>query len=171
MKGSLVFLDTETTGLNPWIHEIVEVAYAVDDGPVIRIELPHDLERAEEKALEVNRYHERNLSEEGETDWQEKSAAMEIALREATLVGANPAFDAGFLRTWYGFTNWHYRLLDVEAFAAGAFGWRVPVSLKDTATTLRDLGFEIPAPDHSAVADVETTRAIYRACLGMGAHL
>jgi hypothetical protein len=93
--------------------------------------------------------------------------ALEEGAREAldgnTLVAANPAFDASFLRARWGVAPWRYRMLDLETYAMPAFDWDAPKGLKDIAQALRDEAFPIPEPDHSAGADVETLRACHLA--------
>jgi oligoribonuclease (3'-5' exoribonuclease) len=44
---TLVFLDTETTGLDPNRHEIWEVAYAVEDDPIVSGSVHHSLRNAD----------------------------------------------------------------------------------------------------------------------------
>ena len=152
---TLVYLDTETTGLDPDRHEVWELAYAVDDGSIRSGVVAHSLRHADPKALSMNGYGERgdrlsfNLTIEAE---------CRSALDGATLVAANPAFDAAFLRARWGVTPWRYRLLDVEAYAMGALGFPEPKGLKDVADALRSRGYEVHHPDHSAAGDVATLR-------------
>lgn len=102
-----------------------------------------------------------------------------------TLVCANPNFDANMLfgkviarEHWTSRLRralrlpapeapeapWHYRLLDIEAYAAGAFGWGKPAGLRNIRDWLTARGYDIPAPNHSAAGDVATLRAIHFAC-------
>lgn len=155
---TLVFLDTETTGLDPLRHEVWEVAYAVDGGPVLSGVVPHSLRNADPEALSMNGYLAR-----GHGRWVSVENGLRGSLSGATLVGANPAFDAAFLRARWGVSPWHYRLLDVEAYAAGVLGLEMPQGLAKTTKTVRDLGFDIPEPDHTAAGDVATVRAVYEA--------
>ena len=52
-----VFVDVETTGLNEDVHQVFEVAWALDVGPVHSFTVPHTLDQADDMALEINRYH------------------------------------------------------------------------------------------------------------------
>lgn len=165
---SLLFLDTETGGLDPREHQLIEVAWAGEDREIHSLVLPHDPMRVDPFAAEVNRYHERQLNDRDK--WATEMQAHELgdALKGATLVGANIAFDEAFL-TAFGFTGWHYRKLDLEALALGYIGYvkkdgvkRVP-GLKDITDTLRGYGLTIPEPDHTAAGDVATTIAVYDA--------
>lgn len=148
---TLVYLDTETTGLDPQLHSIWEAAWAVDDGPIKSGLLEHHLKNADRKALEINHYDER-----ANPPWADEGA-LRLALDGATLVGANPAFDAGFLRARWGESPWRYRLFDIEAYAMPLLGYDTP---KGLATIAADLG--VVAPDHTAAADVHTLRECHR---------
>ena len=172
----LAFVDVETTGLDPDVHQVWEIALALDDGPIDAWKVAHHLHGADPEALAVSKYHERlgrtfsDLDPRGNAAdalLSEASEAFEQtvfdALAGATLVGANPAFDAAFLRARWGSAPWHYRLLDVEAYAMGALGYDHPQSLTTITKDLRARGFDIPVPDHSAAADVAATRAAFYA--------
>lgn len=159
---TLVFLDVETTGLDPNRHEVWEIAYAVDEGPIECGVVMHSLRYADPKALAMNGYWGRGVVPQS-PELADVETACRFALQGATLVAANPAFDAAFLRARWGETPWHYRLLDVEAFAAGILGWATPKGLRDIRNELIGCGYDIPKPDHSAAADVETLRACYKA--------
>lgn len=156
---TFVYLDTETTGLDPDRHEVWEIAYAIDDGPVLSAFVPHSLATADREALELNGYWRRHV---GRVDDRADLHAR-LALDGATLVGANPAFDAAFLRARWGVTPWKYRLLDVEAYAMGALGFDEPRGLAAIREALVELGRDIPEPDHTAGGDVATVRACHLA--------
>lgn len=157
----LVFVDIETTGLDRERHEIVEIAWARLDGPTMVVRPRHTLRHADPRALEINQYHQRQLGEQ-------PSSADEISqfildVRGNTVVAANPAFDCGFLQTHFGHAPWHYRLLDIESFAAGVLRWVRPPSLKQIRDYLLDAGHDLPLNDHTAGADVECLRACWKA--------
>lgn len=160
---TLVFLDTETTGLDPDRHEIWELAYAIDAGPIHSGTIVHSLRHADPVALRLNGYYDRVHALAEQTQMHDLELGAKIALDGATLVAANPAFDAAFLRARWGATPWHYRMLDIEAFAAGILGWDAPKGLRDISEALNRLGFTVPSPDHSAGADVDTLRECYYA--------
>lgn len=158
---TFVYVDTETTGLDPNRHQVWELAYAIDDGPVVAAVVAHSLEFAVLEALEVGGYNARGRGRAMRYEVEEQARS---ALRDVTLVGANPAFDAAFLRTRWGVAPWRYRLLDVEAYAMPALGYDVPHGLRDVVRDLRDIHrVEVPVPDHTAAGDVATTRACHRA--------
>jgi oligoribonuclease (3'-5' exoribonuclease) len=156
----LVFLDTETTGLDPEKHEVWEIAWAVNDWSVEVRTLPHDLATADPEALRMNGYWQRGLI--GAPDVRTDLMLKDI-LKGNTLVCANPTFDRMFLRKRWGGEPWHYRSIDVESMALLALGYERPKGLKDIAADLRKLGYDIPVPDHSAGKDVEVLRECYKA--------
>ena len=174
----LAFVDVESTGLDPDVHQVWEIALALDDGPIHSTMVAHDLSTADDRALTVSKYYERGgpafngIATSKEVDDIERflsaeatEMSMYAALVGVTLVGANPAFDAAFLdRRWcWASTPWHFRLLDVEAYAMGALGYDRPRGLATITQDLRARGFDIPVPDHSAAADVAATRAAFYA--------
>jgi DNA polymerase-3 subunit epsilon len=159
---TLVFLDTETTGLDPQRHEIWELAYAVDDGDIHGGVVYHSLRSADPTALRLNGYHDRVYPQKF-SEMQALEEGLRKALDGATVVGANPAFDTAFLRARWGVTPWHHRLWDIEAYAAGVLGLDKLAGNAGVADLLRDRGFDIPKPDHSAAADVAATRASFYA--------
>ena len=157
---TLVFLDTETTGLDHDRHEVWEIAYALDDGPILSAIVRHSFTSPDPTALALNRYLERALGVPHDAMFERD---LRAELDGGTIVGANPAFDAAFLRARWGFTPWHHRLWDVEAYAAGVLGLDGPHGLARTAEKVRALGFDIPEPDHTAAGDVATLRATFNA--------
>ncbi len=163
----LVFIDTETTGLNPTTHRAVEVAWAVEDGPVRAFVPWHTLDEADPQALAVNRYFERELDRMQDDDQPVGEADLLRDLRGVTLVGSNPAFDAAFLRKLLGVQLWHHRLVDVAVCAMWQFGWDRPRGLADIARVLRENGYDTPEPDHTAAGDVSATRSAYQALLDL----
>ena len=109
-KHRLAFVDLETTGLDPFRHEIIEIGIVIAEpqGDLFgkqSLELlsehtigvkPEHIETAEPKALEINRYHKRS--------WDHALPPAE-ALREcarilngSVFVAQNVTFDWTFLR-------------------------------------------------------------------------
>ena len=160
----LCFIDTETTGLDPRIHQPYEVCYWPEgDAEPTTLLLPSTLEYADQQALRVGGYYERVLPLLPLDIDREGFAEMVQALVDFTLVGSNPAFDAAMLTRVIGAPGWHYRLINVTEGAMWLFDWDRPKGLADVSTVLRERGHEIPEPDHTAEGDVRTTRAVYYA--------
>lgn len=165
--GSLVYLDIETTGLDPLRHDVVECAWAVEDGEVRSFVPEHSLAFADGQALTVNRYFDRDLDRRTDDTWLMQRELVRD-LQGATIVGSNPAFDTAFLRRKIGYAPWHHRLIDVSNVAMMVFDWTRPRGLVDVVEELRALGHTVPSPDHTAAGDVEATRAVYLALREIG---
>lgn len=165
---SLVFLDTETTGLELH-HDIWEIACAVDDGPINSFVVPHSIANADPAALEMNGYWTRGF---GADVVQAGDSLLRATLKGATIVGANPAFDATRLQLRWNAQPWHYRMIDISSMAVGVFGSMAfngdgrPEGLAGVRELLldyyRDSGVGIPEPDHTAAGDVRALRECYR---------
>lgn len=167
----LCFVDTETTGLDPRIHQPYEVCIWREDRPEpLTLELPHSLEYADAAALRVGGYHARGFTPH---DFSEKANTRRFQLMTnlvgVTLVGSNPAFDAAMLTRFLGAPVWHYRLINVAEGAMWLFGWDRPKGLADVTAECRNRGHVIPEPDHTAEGDVRATRAVYEALRKEGA--
>jgi DNA polymerase III epsilon subunit-like protein len=141
----LAFVDTETTGLDPDLHEIWEAAVIVreEDGQEHEHKwfLPVDLGRADPFALKIGGFHERygrwparTITEDGGVrgipakEFQVSHLPRFCAqfakwTRGAHLVGAVISFDEERLRRLLkanrACPEWHYHLIDVEGLAVG----------------------------------------------------
>lgn len=96
----LIFLDCETTGLDPARHEIWEVAAIVrDDATGTRTEhvwqLPVDLGRADVIALNIGRFHERRWGE-----WQTYHPQTGTETRQEFLGKAPSTWDPREMDVW-----------------------------------------------------------------------
>ena len=159
----LCYIDTETTGLDPRIHQPYEVALWREDKPEpARFDLPHSLEHADQQALRIGGYFDRHMAPFADGNGFERRMLIR-ALQGVTLVGSNPAFDAAMLTRVIGAPVWHHRMIDVAAAGMWVFDWDRPKGLADVATACRERGYDIPEPDHTAEGDVRATRAVYEA--------
>lgn len=123
----LVFVDCETTGLDPARHELIEVAVlrvhpqtlAVEAEVALKVR-PERIEDADPEALRINGY-----SEEAWTDAVSLDEAMALivpVLEGSMLAGHNVAFDRGFLdaawkRVGHRPENLDHHLLDTATLA------------------------------------------------------
>ena len=159
----LCFIDTETTGLDPRIHQPYEVCWWRDDEESPRtVDLPHSLLYADQQALNIGGYYDRHKRPFEDSDERHATGLMK-ALRSVTLVGSNPAFDAAMLTRVIGTPVWHHRMIDVSNVAMVVYGDDRPIGLAAIAERLRAADWDIPEPDHTAEGDVRTTRAVYEA--------
>ena len=187
------FLDCETTGLDPMLHDPWEIAVILrydgqDEEHVFRI-LPDNFASADPEALRINRYFERTADPAWVWDDRETVARRLCDLLDgAVLIGSNVAFDAEMLANLLGryFAQprpWHYRTLDIVTLAVGSLygraaeqarhgnaAWlsRVPQALGwpwKSYDVSRHLGIEPPAPDvgHAALPDARWARDVWDA--------
>lgn len=179
----VAFIDIETTGLNPQIHEIWEIGIIkVNYGKPaaagasidkwfkwqLQVQVEH-LVLAESKALEINKFHERFNAEEAISPQRAARVLMDI-LEGCTLVGANPHFDATFctnlLEEFELLPTWHHHLVDVEALAAGYLIGKGFVSPEKWSLNNFLQALEITTPvdhpeRHSALFDAELAMKVF----------
>lgn len=178
---NLVFVDTETTSLDPDTGEIWEVALIVRGGCPDLIDLEYrslvdvTLTHADPMSLKIGRFHERhpqgNAAEfDGPAVGHPGAVARDVArwTHGAHLVGNVVSFDEERLRKLllrHGHQpSWHYHLVDVEALAAGKLGVPPPWNSSDLS---KRLGVELPSEDdrHTALGDARWARDLYDAVL------
>ena len=184
--SSVVFLDTETTGLDPFTEDVFEVAIVTQDGGEHTFRLrPRRavVERMHPKAAEVNRYHERTRSGGWLWDYAELALdRLKTVLTGVHICGAVPDFDTRHLTALYtrfGIEppRWHYHLIDIEAMAVGYLHGRrsmskagIPdLSLPWKSDDLsRAVGVEPPADAdrHTALGDARWVKRMYDAMTG-----
>lgn len=162
--GDLIFIDVETTGLDPARHAVWEMAWAHEEGGVISFMVPLDFagyDRADPDALRIGKFKERH---QPHLHALTRERMFREWTRGATIVGANPAFDTAFLAARWSERPWHHRLIDIETYAMPILGLDRPVGLAALAEMVTErLGVPIAKPDHTAAQDVRTTRAIWLA--------
>jgi len=173
----LAFVDTETTGLDPDLHEIWEVGLIIDDREYVW-QLPVDLGRADAVALRISHYHECRGT--FLTDLREFAEGFADLTRGRHLVGAVPSFDEERLRKLLrangACPEWHYHLIDVEALAVGYLhGCNADHGRLDTPKLpwrsddlSRACGVEPPGDDerHTALGDARWAKRLYEAICG-----
>ena len=164
----LLFVDTETTGLDPTKHELLEVAAIRTDptGTTIISKYqatlkPMHLERAEPKALEVNGYAQ--WKNEPCTEPGDVVDALQKLAIGTVLVGQNVSFDEGFLSPLFTRLGmkppWGYHKVDTVALAWPLF---VTTALEGLSLgKLCDYLGVASTPTHRAAADAEACRQVY----------
>lgn len=180
----LLFVDIETTSLDPETGEIWEVGMIIRDGGEaldmeLRAFLDVTLEHADPISLSIGRFHERH--HQGNTDprvdpdqihSQADFAEVFAAISHgAYLVGNVVSFDEERLRRLlrrHGIVpSWNYHLVDVEAMIAGKLGIEPPWK----STSLSEaLGVPVLSPKraHLALNDARWSRDLYDAVLASG---
>lgn len=175
----LAFVDTETLGLDERIHPIWEIAVVlhtpVGDGQVEVTEhawqllvSEHDISRADPKALEITRFHERYDASMALGVLMTIDLLVELLEPGCILVGNVVSFDEERLRRLFRIAGhpwpWHYHLVDVESVAAGALGIEPPWESEKLSAAL---GIVPPEGEdrHSALADARWAQKMYAAAM------
>lgn len=188
---AVVFLDTETTGLNPLSDHVWEVA-------ALRVEPgqpDEELHMLVDHAPPGDEYLASRFADDYKARYDPELGLMRhvavhrirsIFRGRAHMVGAVPSFDAeriGVMRRLSGIDEpdpWHYHLIDVEILAVGylrakrKFGAYRPGQIEealalpyDSNLVSRAVGVEPDEFDrHTAMGDVLWAKAIYDAVIG-----
>ena len=166
-----IFLDTETTGLMPDLHEIIEVALITTDSRfnvtgthVYKIK-PHNLSGADADALAINGYND--------AEWADALDPFEVAhaVREildihkrSILVAHNHIFDLNFLQQLFRRNmideQMYNPIIDTRGVALETFK---PFGL--TSTSMNKICFFLQwhKPQHRALSDAELCIRIMKA--------
>ena len=174
------FVDTETTGLDPAVHAVWEVAIIVDGHEYVW-QLSNDYRRHHVDAwavdltsLRINRMLERYDDTEAiDPDMlasaviDEYAQTLHAVLEGRHLVAANPKFDMDFLTPLFTAFEpdppWHYRPICVESLAMGFTGEYVK-GLKGSAEAVGVPYDESEA--HGALYDARLAKQIFEAVMG-----
>jgi len=177
-KVNLAFIDLETTGLDPDLHEIIEIGCVVarqndrtGKGPSLEIVKefevkvqPIHIEKAEPEALLINGYNAQ--------DWlfavPLSSALAELSsyTKNSIMVAQNLTFDWGFLRAAYKKTGLEMSLhekrkLDTVSMWFTKF-YDAPKPDKFSLHYMAEFAGVVNPKAHSALADARTLFEIYR---------
>ena len=178
MSPNVVFVDTETTGLDPNTHNVWEIALVGDFGSRLYVRNADliDLESADPTALRINGFYERAIIP-GDTAGRklpdDRAMALEVARLTAGrhLAGLVPGFDATFLAKWLlerGLSPaWHYQTIDVEVMAAGVLGLEPPYDTEQVVRLLNHPALTALAGEgkHTAMGDARFAAGMYNAAL------
>lgn len=189
--GRIVFIDTETTGLQAHRHEVWEIAIIErrNSGAVFE-DVEHvwhvrpDLQKADPAALRLNRFYERTApldawkpGQPGKGWDPQREASREVArlLAGATIVGLNPTFDVAFFERWLWAQGqcgaWDYHLVDVRAMALGWLHAKVepPERIGMSSDVLAVACGVDPVVDgrHTAIGDARWVRDWYDKLTGV----
>lgn len=185
MPRRIVCVDLESSGRSLELHDVTEVAWwNLADGTRGEFIPWHNrsevLAGAEIEALRMTGYLDRIADRVPRfpDDSLESVGQLHTALEGATLLGSNPRFDAGFMNKmfeqfshnphelWFDKDPWHYRLLDISAYAMGILHLDEMPSLDELCHLL-----EVDQPDHTAAGDVTSTVHCFGALRAMRSSL
>lgn len=182
-----IFIDCETTGLIYGEHSVIEIAYMHEDWDKPKVLIPYTYIPGEEDtwrppwakadpvAMEINKFYERypeGVRASTNVDFREFIETV----RDNTLVGANVRFDARFIHQELAsdLEPWHHRLIDLQVYAAGVFGWLELRGWSDIVAYIKEIQsyydedwrINLPMvetkPDHSAYSDCLSVAEVYR---------
>ena len=166
----LVFIDVETTGLDPLKHEMLEVGAVVAHPDVDVVDVfsakikPMRIESAHPRALEVNGYTEEA--------WADAKPLFEVLpsflafVKGAVIGGHNVRFDAGFVNAAVAQLGLDlridYHLVDTCTLA---YEHLVPHGLKSMslANVCKFIGIPPEDATHRALAGAQKSMDVYRA--------
>ena len=164
----LAFLDTETTGLVPGKHEVIEVAILVGNRLHHWLIRPERLEDADPKALQINGYA--THPERWNNAVSMRTAAPEImaVLKDKVVVGHNVGFDvdmlAGHMNAVGVKSRLPYHKVDTVTLA---FTRLVPLGLSSLSLDkIREFLRWSGVGAHTAVKDVQDTERLYYLLIG-----
>jgi DNA polymerase-3 subunit epsilon len=170
--SDLLFIDVETTGLDPEVNEIWEVGAIDAKGHEHQWLFPTTLKGATSEALCMGQFLGRAPLAMNDEDIVRNRGQLLMLVTGRILVGNNVQFDANFLAKLLGSRPWHYHLIDVKALVVGklhglfeageydpAYADRL-VPPWDTAELLETIGLPTEKK-HAALEDAYQAKAMY----------
>jgi DNA polymerase-3 subunit epsilon len=168
-----IYLDTETTGLDPAVHEVIEVAVVREEvfypytGPGTVTETrcwkiaPRHIETASPEALKVNGYTPEGWA--GAVPFGDIAEELVGLLKGGTLIGHNPKFDTGFLAAELKRAGVDARISHrtIDTTTVAFMAWGLDGKLKLSLDSLRDhLGLSRDGA-HTALKDALDCREVF----------
>ena len=176
-KQKLAFVDTETTGLSPEKHEIIQIGcvvveqnlgmdgkqvYTIIDEFELKLK-PEHIETAEKTALRINGYDE--------ADWalaytqKEGMQLFSNKTKDAIMVGHNLPFDYGFIAKAFAVTGvenkMHYHKLDTISIAFAKSKKRDDIDRFSLYSLAKIFGIENKNA-HTALSDARATFELFK---------
>ena len=180
MTQPLLFLDTETGGLDPRSHSLLSLGLVVGDGPrlthSLEILVRHEPYVVSAEGMKVNRI---DLVRHSETalDPPVALAVLEVFLEQhfphrcqpITLAGHNVGFDQAFLGAFLAGQGrsleprFSHRVVDTHSLAAGLRdAGRLPLANLSSTALFAHFGILVPeAQRHTALGDALATFELY----------
>ena len=166
----MLFLDLETTGLNPGVQEISEIGALLvsqSDWQVIKTYqakvLPTHIETATPEALKIGHYDAESWAKEGRPLKEALEELSEIG-RGAILAGFNVTFDWAFLQAGFNLVGlpdpFYYHRYDVMSAAFSMLYDRQAFSKFSLNECCRFFGV-VNRNAHTALADAQATYEVF----------
>jgi DNA polymerase III epsilon subunit-like protein len=184
-ERDLLFIDIETTGLNPLIHEITEIGAVKISQPDFnyicgineRI-MPSNLQFADQQALRINRFELSHWQGAGK-DLNEVMEDLYRIGKDCVLVGYNITFDWSFIQRAFEQTRlpdpFFYHRVDVMSMAWAKFantfeprtdGKEFYMSRFSLSECCYRFGIENEQA-HTAYSDAKATMEVYKFLVGL----
>lgn len=178
--NKILWLDVETTGLNPKKHGLRELAYIlVVDGQVVEKDVlqidPKTYKKEIEidnKALELSNITVDDFEDYGDSsyhfDYFREILDKYFKDGKFVLAGFNVKFDNDFLREWFYDNDagaefkdyFHYKVIDVFPLVVTLKHLELIDTENDKLKTACEY-FNIPIDAHNALSDIEATKNLY----------
>ncbi|MBI3290029.1 3'-5' exonuclease [Candidatus Microgenomates bacterium] len=165
----LLFIDLEFSGLDPRIHEILEVGAIVVDPTTLEIKKEYEvktkplhIENADPKALDINGYKKEDW--ENAVEISEALNNLNQIAPNGMIVGWNVAYDCMFLDMAYRNNNikpaFDYHKIDILAL-----GWKYALTHPEIADVklsgfCKHFGIDRKNA-HTAMADIKATYEVF----------
>jgi len=180
-KETLAFIDLETTGLDPTVHEIIEIGCIIakqtpraGKGPLVeKVEefdikvKPEHIETATPEALRINKYSEAEWLFASSLEQAVKQLAPKI--NGAIVVGQNVPFDLSFLEAAFKKVgvpfDVHIFKLDIVSIAFAKFYDDESMQKFGNYTLCERLGIKNEKA-HTALSDIRSSFDVYKKLLG-----
>lgn len=165
----LVFVDIETTGLDPHIHEIIEFAAVKEDsGKIFSTKIkPDHIETASEEALQVNGYRQ-GIAWEEAPNIQDIFPEIIDFLEGCIIAGQNVSFDMKFLdstaRRLNMQLNVDYHIIDVATLTYEHL-YPCGITSLSLSAVCDFLGIEPEPSTHTALNGALKCREVYHKLL------
>lgn len=166
----LVFVDVETTGLDPLTQEILEYAIITEWSSGLVTEcavkvLPNHIETAHPKALEVNGYTPEKWMLAGAQSQKEAAVDIGLHLKFAAVVGHNIPFDMSFFQETLKREGVTVSIghLNIDTMTL-AYEHLVPLGLQSMSlkAICEFIGIQPEADTHEALAGARKCREVYQ---------
>ncbi len=166
----LCFIDVETTGLDPAVHAVIEVAVLKIDADSLAVldsfeskVKPHADAVIDPEAASINGYSPEAWADAPEAD-QVLPRVLDL-LRGATVAGHNPSFDLAFLKAALARAGLPSPEVDYHLVDTASLAWPRFIKGEVASRSLKDLCRHFGVPNdgaHRAKADVERAFKVYR---------
>lgn len=166
----ILFLDLETTGLNPGQQEISEIGAVLVSQPDWQVlktyeakVLPTHIETAQPEALQISHFDAAVWAKEGRPLRQALTELSELG-QGAILAGFNVTFDWAFLQTGFNLVDlpdpFYYHRFDVMSSAYTMLFHRNEFKKFSLSECCRFFGV-VNTKAHSALADAQATYEVF----------